>query len=118
MAREESRQETPTESRLLREEQGRGTRQTQSGSNGSWASCVSPETPGSQSSLVRKTEGQMTEYVLSGEVKNATTGEVMKITVQLQLAAVKSNAPPQYTGPTTILDLVVGVARPLQFMDP
>lgn len=41
-----------------------------------------------------------------------------KVAVILNLVASKPNAPPQYTGPTTINDLVIGVGRQLQGFDP
>lgn len=41
-----------------------------------------------------------------------------KISVALTLTAVQANAPPQYTGPLTINDLVVGQGRALQGFDP
>lgn len=42
---------------------------------------------------------------------------VAKIQVVINLVAVKPNAPPQYTGPTTINDLIVGVGRQLVGFD-
>lgn len=56
----------------------------------------------------------MTQYTVSG----AAEIDEMKISVVLTLSAVLSNAPPQYQGPTTITDLVVGVGRQLQAFDP
>ena len=41
-----------------------------------------------------------------------------RLAVVLTLTAVPANAPPQYTGPLTINDLVVGVGRQLQGFDP
>jgi hypothetical protein len=41
-----------------------------------------------------------------------------KVTQILNVIAVDANDPPQYTGPTTINDLVVGVGRQLVGMDP
>lgn len=63
----------------------------------------------------------MTDYFVSADVRrdNPTTGAIVaKIAIVLTLAAVQSNAPPQYTGPSSILDLVVGVGRQLQGFDP
>jgi hypothetical protein len=41
-----------------------------------------------------------------------------KVSQILNIIAVDANAPPQYTGPTTINDLVVGQGRALQGFDP
>jgi len=41
-----------------------------------------------------------------------------KVAVGITISAVAPNAPPQYTGPTTINDLVVGVGRQLEGFDP
>ena len=41
-----------------------------------------------------------------------------RLAVVLTLTAVPANAPPQYTGPAIINDLVVGVGRQLQGFDP
>lgn len=63
----------------------------------------------------------MTDYFVNADVRrdNPMTGAIVaKVTVVLSLLAVLPNAPPQYTGPTTITDLIVGVGRQLQFMDP
>lgn len=64
----------------------------------------------------------MTDYFIRAEVRrdNPTTGDVVaKVSVVLNLIAVKPNAPPQMTGPTTITDLVIGVPRALEgIMDP
>lgn len=50
---------------------------------------------------------------------NQLLEEIMaKVQVVINLIAVKPNSPPQYTGPTTINDLVIGVGRQLQGFDP
>lgn len=50
---------------------------------------------------------------------NQLLEEIMaKVQVVINLIAVKPNAPPQYTGPTTIKDLVIGVGRQLEGFDP
>lgn len=41
-----------------------------------------------------------------------------KVAAILNVVAVEPNAPPQYTGPTDINDLVVGVGRQLEGFDP
>jgi hypothetical protein len=41
-----------------------------------------------------------------------------KVAAILNVIAVEPNAPPQYTGPTDINDLVVGVGRQLEGFDP
>lgn len=41
-----------------------------------------------------------------------------KVSAVITVRAVNANAPPQYTGPTTINDLVVGLGRALLGMDP
>jgi hypothetical protein len=41
-----------------------------------------------------------------------------KIAVVIDVVAVAQNAPPQYTGPELINDLVVGAGRQLQGFDP
>jgi hypothetical protein len=50
---------------------------------------------------------------------NAITEEIlMKLNTVIMVRAVNANAPPQYTGPSSIGDLVVGVGRALQGFDP
>lgn len=50
---------------------------------------------------------------------NQLLEEIMaKVQVVINLIAFKPNSPPQYTGPTTINDLVIGVGRQLQGFDP
>lgn len=49
---------------------------------------------------------------------NQLLEEIMaKVQVVINLIAVKPNSPPQYTGPTTINDLVIGVGRQLVGFD-
>lgn len=57
---------------------------------------------------------------ISGDVRrNSTEGEIVaKVSAVITLTAVPANAPPQYTGPASINDLVVGVGRQLQGFDP
>jgi len=43
---------------------------------------------------------------------------VARVPVVLNVIAVNTNAPPQYTGPNEINDLVVGAGRQLQAFDP
>jgi hypothetical protein len=42
----------------------------------------------------------------------------MKLNTVIMVRAVNANSPPQYTGPSTINDLVVGQGRALQGFDP
>lgn len=57
--------------------------------------------------------------IAEAKITNQLLGEIMaKVAVILNLVASKPNAPPQYTGPTTINDLVIGVGRQLQGFDP
>lgn len=62
----------------------------------------------------------MENFSVQGElpVTNAQGVIVAKVTVSLGVIAVTSDAPPQYTGPNPINDLVVDVGRQLQGMDP
>lgn len=41
-----------------------------------------------------------------------------KVSAVITITAVVPNAPPQYTGPTELVDLVVGQARALEGFDP
>jgi hypothetical protein len=62
----------------------------------------------------------MGDYFIAGElpVRNSQ-GEIMaKVTVTIGIVATRPNGPPQYTGPAVLNDLVVGVGRQLQYMDP
>lgn len=62
--------------------------------------------------------------VVSGELRLAgdfvsEKGNVMaKVSAVIKITAVNPNAPPQYTGPTTIADAVVGQGLALQGFDP
>lgn len=70
--------------------------------------------------LVEAKRGVSAQILAIAEAKrtNQLLGEIMaKVQVVINLIAVKPNAPPQYTGPTTINDLVVGVGRQLIGMD-
>lgn len=60
----------------------------------------------------------MPEYRINADVLNELGATVAKVSVVLTLTAVPANAPPQYTGPTIINDLVVGQGRALQGFDP
>lgn len=55
---------------------------------------------------------------LSGNLRNEQGLITMKVQAVITLTAVQPNAPPQYTGPAEIVDLVVGQARALEGFDP
>jgi len=62
----------------------------------------------------------MEQYYISGQldVRNQPEGVIMgKTVVSISFTAVAANAPPQYTGPSAINDLVVSVGRQLQGFD-
>jgi len=64
---------------------------------------------------------QSGDYHISAEVRrgNSPTGELMaKVQAVINVVAVAPNANPQYTGPASINDLVVGQGRQLQGFDP
>lgn len=62
----------------------------------------------------------MDSFAITGDlpVTNPQGEIVAKVVVSLQVVAVVANHPPQYTGPTTMTDLVVNVGRQLQGIDP
>lgn len=55
---------------------------------------------------------------LSGTLVNAEGQVMAKVAAVIKITAVNPNAPPQYTGPTTIADAVVGQGLALQGFDP
>ena len=55
---------------------------------------------------------------LEGSLVDNEGNVIMKVSAVIKLTAVRPNAPPQYTGPTTILDGVVGQGIALQGFDP
>ena len=58
------------------------------------------------------------ELLLLGSLRNAKGEITMKVKAVITISAVNPNAPPQYTGPSKIVDLVVGTGRALQGFDP
>lgn len=55
---------------------------------------------------------------LTGVLTNSEGNIMAKVSAVIKITAVVPNAPPQYTGPTTILDGVVGKGVALQGFDP
>lgn len=60
----------------------------------------------------------MPEYRVDANITNERGEVVGRVATVITLTAVPANAPPQYTGPSVINDLVVGQGRALQGFDP
>lgn len=65
-------------------------------------------------------DGGLLEQLLAEVRRGNDLAEAIlaKVSAVITVRAVGANAPPQYTGPTSLLDLVVGQGRALQGFDP
>lgn len=70
------------------------------------------------SQLLEQLFAELDGATLEWKVTDREGTEMAIKTQVINVVIVRPNDPPQYTGPTTINDLVVGVTRQLQGMDP
>ena len=71
-----------------------------------------------QTAELKKHSAALASQALTLNAHTPLLEDILKTLKVIAIGAVLPNAPPQYTGPDTINDLVVGTGRPLQGMDP